>query len=51
MWRVTSDEELSEMLVIISIHTLRVEGDVLRKLGEIEKYYISIHTLRVEGDF
>ena len=34
---------------MISIHTLRVEGD--ERLAAGEKYVkISIHTLRVEGD-
>ena len=34
---------------IISIHTLRVEGDTVNKLRRIA-IKISIHTLRVEGD-
>ncbi len=33
----------------ISIHTLRVEGDIVRNTAAKESY-ISIHTLRVEGD-
>ncbi len=33
----------------ISIHTLRVEGDLLRSIT-IGLLQISIHTLRVEGD-
>ena len=35
--------------IIISIHTLRVEGDAL-KISLIVGNKISIHTLRVEGD-
>ena len=35
---------------LISIHTLRVEGDLIAILKLIEKNKISIHTLRVEGD-
>ena len=34
----------------ISIHTLRVEGDVLVALVTRRSTQISIHTLRVEGD-
>ncbi len=34
---------------IISIHTLRVEGDVVVKRA-VHAAWISIHTLRVEGD-
>ena len=39
------------LLLTISIHTLRVEGDG----GDLKEFFtdqlISIHTLRVEGDF
>jgi len=34
----------------ISIHTLRVEGDIIRNYFMNEFFPISIHTLRVEGD-
>ena len=34
----------------ISIHTLRVEGDHVKKTVTYDKHLISIHTLRVEGD-
>ena len=50
-WRVT-DYFLGDVVAVIniSIHTLRVEGDV--KLHLVEPVFrISIHTLRVEGDF
>ena len=35
---------------LISIHTLRVEGDFSLLDNIIEFFTISIHTLRVEGD-
>ena len=35
----------------ISIHSLRVEGDVNIDLGSASVSAISIHSLRVEGDF
>ena len=35
---------------IISIHALRVEGDVSDDFKDNSKEYISIHALRVEGD-
>ena len=35
---------------IISIHTLRMEGDLLLCLYQINDEEISIHTLRMEGD-
>ena len=35
---------------MISIHTLRVEGDDGLVTRLTDKLYISIHTLRVEGD-
>ena len=41
--------ERGESLRIISIHSLRMEGDeALSPLGE--KFGISIHSLRMEGD-
>ena len=34
----------------ISIHALRVEGDLADTLESIDDEFISIHALRVEGD-
>ena len=49
-WRATQKpSELVEMLVKISIHALRVEGDVRSHRASISNR-ISIHALRVEGD-
>ena len=41
---------VSRVTIKISIHTLRVEGD-LREMDGQPVWVISIHTLRVEGDF
>ena len=50
-WRVTVLFADSDGLPVISIHTLRVEGDDI-EMEEARQYIeISIHTLRVEGDF
>ena len=38
------------VIVTISIHALRVEGDVIRGVLEGFITCISIHALRVEGD-
>ena len=38
-------------LTAISIHALRVEGDVQLRLLLAPLHRISIHALRVEGDF
>ena len=35
---------------IISIHSLRVEGDVRSHVAKLKTTKISIHSLRVEGD-
>ena len=40
---------LTENVSHISIHTLRMEGDVTGKVDR-SYFYISIHTLRMEGD-
>ena len=48
-WRVTLAAFLIFELVVISIHTLRMEGDQLLADGD-ESLLISIHTLRMEGD-
>ena len=39
------------LLIAISIHALRVEGDHVFCCGGIRRIEISIHALRVEGDF
>ncbi len=49
VWRVTPFERNSYRLGSISIHTLRVEGDLCQAVFPIVPR-ISIHTLRVEGD-
>ena len=38
-------------LLSISIHALRVEGDVSRFIPVWQLVFISIHALRVEGDY
>ena len=42
---------LFAICVVISIHALRVEGDLPAVYDQSLSYYISIHALRVEGDF
>ena len=49
-WRVTIFRLFVPGKLRISIHTLRVEGDVLVALVTRRSTQISIHTLRVEGD-
>ena len=51
-WR----ETLSAMILDahrprISIHSLRMEGDLLRQIKYFVRFHISIHSLRMEGDF
>ena len=48
-WRATTEQLYTAMENDISIHALRVEGDVTELL-ELIVNYISIHALRVEGD-
>ena|GEM_PF-892025 len=48
-WRATLRSRFSLMFIVISIHALRVEGD-LRTRQHLAAHYISIHALRVEGD-
>ena len=36
--------------IYISIHSLRMEGDILHVFGKLPSLYISIHSLRMEGD-
>ena len=38
------------MFIVISIHALRVEGDLAAFLNKMLEELISIHALRVEGD-
>ena len=40
----------SPLMTLISIHTLRVEGDFNENPEAYKDAMISIHTLRVEGD-
>ena len=49
-WRVTTRVKAGGTVKIISIHTLRVEGDIPILHIQILYLSISIHTLRVEGD-
>jgi hypothetical protein len=50
-WRATNYGKLADMILGISIHALRVEGDggTANAKGGAER--ISIHALRVEGDY
>ena len=41
---------IGSVCVNISIHTLRMEGDVQNVTFCLKKKLISIHTLRMEGD-
>ena len=43
--------KLKQRHVSISIHTLRVEGDLGDFIRNVNLKSISIHTLRVEGDY
>ena len=43
-------DKVSSISILISIHALRVEGDILLHYYTREIAYISIHALRVEGD-
>ena len=38
------------ILIPISIHSLRMEGDPLQSSVFLYLFYISIHSLRMEGD-
>ena len=49
-WRVTGFALLGFQQIVISIHTLRVEGDSYYNYLRDVLDHISIHTLRVEGD-
>ena len=49
-WRATTDFEGAPALIFISIHALRVEGDLPSSRQVRVCRSISIHALRVEGD-
>ena len=49
-WRATKTCHICIRIDQISIHALRVEGDVLLDYVYILTHVISIHALRVEGD-
>ena len=49
-WRATRQCAEWILFAVISIHALRVEGDV-RSKNALQPLVISIHALRVEGDF
>ena len=49
VWRETGSRVSSYAKLAISIHSLRVEGDLLIAAGS-QCLVISIHSLRVEGD-
>ena len=49
-WRATARLYRGILISRISIHALRVEGDIGTGLLEQHSYEISIHALRVEGD-
>ena len=48
-WRATRSINSLLSVRVISIHALRVEGDI-KRCAYCNKQYISIHALRVEGD-
>ena len=50
VWRVTRVTERELDFYIISIHTLRMEGDAIETAFKKICNGISIHTLRMEGD-
>ena len=50
VWRATDKGVQYGRDHAISIHALRVEGDLPHKNAEVIKLVISIHALRVEGD-
>ena len=49
MWRETYEYCVENVSAVISIHSLRVEGDT-EITGMEQELEISIHSLRVEGD-
>ena len=50
MWRATLNNAKRDLIKMISIHALRVEGDLELKMSWEAYNNISIHALRVEGD-
>ena len=50
-WRATQRSRLKFGLLNISIHALRVEGDLRQLRADRDACSISIHALRVEGDY
>ena len=48
--RATYERRLRDVLVSISIHALREEGDCLNHICVVVVFLISIHALREEGD-
>ena len=44
------DEVIHAFPIGISIHTLRMEGDLRAEGKTLDSMLISIHTLRMEGD-
>ena len=49
-WRATAVDMETDAKIRISIHALRVEGDLMLLFVEAGETEISIHALRVEGD-
>ena len=49
-WRETCRVRTSFLLGDISIHSLRMEGDLVLPPGHKQRELISIHSLRMEGD-
>ena len=50
-WRATGAISTDNCIKFISIHALRVEGDLTSVSATVSSGSISIHALRVEGDF
>ena len=48
-WRATIFDKPNSLFAVISIHALRVEGDLFCFVRSLVRV-ISIHALRVEGD-
>ena len=49
-WRATVAGDSILRVISISIHALRVEGDLVKISDFLYEHLISIHALRVEGD-
>ena len=50
-WRETGNFFYLIHNIVISIHSLRMEGDKRSCASRVSVQYISIHSLRMEGDF